>query len=74
LKSAGATVSWHDPLVANWNGENSSALDGSYDLAVVLVAHSNFSMNGWKGRPIYTVNSHPNFPDWKPLISVRPKK
>jgi UDP-N-acetyl-D-glucosamine dehydrogenase len=74
LKSAGATVSWHDPLVANWNGEESSALDGSYDLAVVLVAHSNFSMNGWKGGPIYTVNSHPKFPDWKPLISVRPKK
>jgi UDP-N-acetyl-D-glucosamine dehydrogenase len=73
LEGAGAIVSWHDPLVSNWNGEESSALDGSYDLAVVLVAHSNFSMNGWKGGPIYSVNSHPNFPDWKPLISVRPK-
>ena len=73
LREAGATVSWHDPLVKSWNGENSSEIDGIHDLAVVLVAHSGFTMKGWNGGPIYSVNAHPNYPDWKPLISVRPK-
>lgn len=73
LKEAGAIVSWHDPIVDMWNGESSSPLNGEYDLAVVLVAHSQLNLDGWKGGPIYTVNPHPQFPNWIPLISVRPK-
>ena len=73
LKEFGAEVSWHDPLVSSWNGERSSQVTGEYDLAVVLVAHSNLSMNGWKGGPIFTTNSNPKYPDWKPLISVQQK-
>ena len=52
----------------------SSPVNGDYDLAVVLVAHSNLKMDGWKGGPIFTVNAHPKFPDWIPLLSVRPEK
>jgi UDP-N-acetyl-D-glucosamine dehydrogenase len=73
LKELGAEVSWHDPLVSSWNGESSSSIAGAYDLAVVLVAHSNLSMSGWKGGPIFTTNFNPKFPDWKPLISVQQK-
>jgi len=73
LKEFGAEVSWHDPLVSTWNGESSSSVAGAYDLAVVLVAHSNLSMSGWKGGPIFTTNFNPKHPDWKPLISVQQK-
>jgi UDP-N-acetyl-D-glucosamine dehydrogenase len=73
LKEFGAEVAWHDPLVPSWNGEKSSQVAGAYDLAVVLVAHLNLSMNGWKGGPIFTTNFNPKYPDWKPLISVQQK-
>ena len=73
LKKLGAEVSWHDPLVSSWNGQSSSSVAGEYDLAVVLVAHSNLSMSGWKGGPIFTTNFNPKYPDWKPLISVQQK-
>jgi UDP-N-acetyl-D-glucosamine dehydrogenase len=73
LKEFGAEVSWHDPLVSTWNGERSSQVAGAYELAVVLVAHSNLSMGGWKGGPIFTTNFNPKYPDWKPLISVQQK-
>jgi UDP-N-acetyl-D-glucosamine dehydrogenase len=73
LKEFGAEVSWHDPLVSTWNGESSSLVAGAYDLAVVLVAHSNLTMGGWKGGPIFTTNFNPRYPDWKPLISVQQK-
>jgi UDP-N-acetyl-D-glucosamine dehydrogenase len=73
LKEFGAEVSWHDPLVSTWNGESSSLVAGAYDLAVVLVAHSNLSMGGWKGGPIFTTNFNPRYPEWKPLISVQQK-
>lgn len=73
LTELGAEVSWHDPLVLSWNGESSSSVAGAYDLAVVLVTHSNLSMSGWKGGPIFTTNFNPKYPDWKPLISVQQK-
>jgi len=73
LKEFGAEVSWHDPLVSSWDGQSSSSIVGAYDLAVVLVAHSNLSMSGWKGGPIFTTNFNPKYPDWKPLISVQQK-
>lgn len=71
LRKAGGKVFWHDPIVSTWNGESSSAISDTYDLAVVLVAHSGFAMKGWKSGPIFAVNSHPEFPDWKSLISPR---
>jgi UDP-N-acetyl-D-glucosamine dehydrogenase len=74
LNEFGAAVSWHDPIVNSWSGEVSSPVNGDYDLAVVLVAHSDLKMDGWRGGPIYTVNAHPKFPEWIPLLSVRPKK
>jgi UDP-N-acetyl-D-glucosamine dehydrogenase len=38
LKRKGAKVSWHDPVVGIWQGENSSALGGS-DIAIVVTLH-----------------------------------
>jgi UDP-N-acetyl-D-glucosamine dehydrogenase len=38
LSQAGATVTWHDPLVGNWRGEECSDL-GASDVAVVVTKH-----------------------------------
>ena len=38
LKRQGVKVSWHDPVVNNWQGETSTALGGS-DIAIVVTLH-----------------------------------
>ena len=38
LRAAGASVTWHDPLVGSWRGEESSVL-GALDVAVVVTKH-----------------------------------
>ena len=38
LRQAGATVTWHDPLVGSWRGEESSDL-GTSDVAVIVTKH-----------------------------------
>jgi len=38
LRQAGATVSWHDPLVSTWRGEESGGL-GVCDVAVIVTKH-----------------------------------
>jgi len=38
LREAGASVSWHDPLVGNWRSESSTEL-GASDVAVVVTKH-----------------------------------
>ena len=39
LESEGALVSWHDPVVKNWQGQTSTALGGS-DIAIVITHHN----------------------------------
>ena len=70
LKSKGAIVSWHDPLVKEWNGEKSSEVDKASDLGLVLVAHKKMDLSGFPA-PIFTINPNPRFPNWRPLLSVR---
>jgi UDP-N-acetyl-D-glucosamine dehydrogenase len=74
LRGAGAKVSWHDPIVHSWMGENSSEVSGEFDLGLVLVAHKKLDLSGWGKAPIYTVNADSKNPSWIPLMSVRPKK
>ena len=74
LLDEGAEVSWHDPIVVSWNGTQSSSIDSSFDLGLVLVAHSSLDLKGWGGAPLFTVNAHPSYPDWVPLLSARSKK
>lgn len=70
LKSKGAVVSWHDPLVKSWNGEECSPVDKSADLGLVLVAHKKLDLSGFSA-PVFTINPNPKFPNWRPLLSVR---
>jgi len=43
LREAGAAVSWHDPLVRTWRGENSVDL-GASDVAIVVTKHDEVSV------------------------------
>ena len=43
LREAGADVSWHDPLVESWRGEQSGALTG-FDAAVVVTLHDHINV------------------------------
>ena len=43
LRAAGATVTWHDPLVRTWRGENSVDL-GANDVAIVVTKHDEVSV------------------------------
>jgi UDP-N-acetyl-D-glucosamine dehydrogenase len=38
LNQQGAVISWHDPVVGEWKGENTSVLGGS-DIAIVITLH-----------------------------------
>jgi UDP-N-acetyl-D-glucosamine dehydrogenase len=42
LRAQGANVVWHDDLVGNWRGETSAVL-GSFDIAVVVTKHDGVS-------------------------------
>ncbi len=44
LKRQGVKVSWHDPVVNNWQGETSTALGGS-DIAIVVTLHDALDKN-----------------------------
>ena len=68
LKASGAAVFWHDPLIANFEGQSSSQVSGAYDLALVLVKHQSLDMSAWRGGPIYCVNPIDSNRDWIPSL------
>lgn len=44
LQADGAVVTWHDPVVNVWHGQNSSSLGGT-DIAIVVTLHDIFDKN-----------------------------
>jgi hypothetical protein len=48
----------------------SSPVDQDSDLGLVLVAHKKLDLKDF-GAPVFTINPNPNFPNWRPLLSVR---
>jgi len=70
LRSLGVDVKWHDPLVAKWNSEESSLVDGQYDFGIVLASHDALNLKGWKGSPIFSVRSDKRHPEWISLIDL----
>jgi UDP-N-acetyl-D-glucosamine dehydrogenase len=52
LKNLGAQVSWHDPVVARWNGQSSSPLKG-FDVAIVVTKHDAVSEADVKASAAY---------------------
>ena len=48
LRSMGALVSWHDPLVNNFEQEESSPLNSEIDLGLIITPHIQINLNIWK--------------------------
>jgi UDP-N-acetyl-D-glucosamine dehydrogenase len=44
LRERSAEVHWHDPVVATWNTEISSPIDGEYDLVLINHKYSDFDI------------------------------
>jgi len=45
LRSKGAKVLWHDDLVENWNGEESTVLSNTFDLAILATKHDDLDLS-----------------------------
>jgi UDP-N-acetyl-D-glucosamine dehydrogenase len=52
LQKQGAEVSWHDPVVAQWDGQESSELKG-FDIAIVVTKHDAVSEAAIKASAPY---------------------
>jgi UDP-N-acetyl-D-glucosamine dehydrogenase len=48
LKSLGANVSWHDPLVSKHNDQQSSELNPDIDLGIIVTPHDQIDFSIWK--------------------------
>lgn len=52
LRSKGALVDWHDDLVKEWNGEQSTPLDSNYDLVILAAVHKSVNLEFLKNAPV----------------------
>jgi UDP-N-acetyl-D-glucosamine dehydrogenase len=48
LKKLGAVVTWHDPIVKEFNQEKSSDLDNDIDLGLIVTPHRTLNLLKWK--------------------------
>ena len=56
LEAEGALVTWHDPIVKNWRGRESSAL-GGVDIAIVVTLHSVIDVESIKESAPYVFDT-----------------
>ena len=48
LSKLGAMISWHDPLVKEWGGHHSIALDTMVDLGIITSPHDSIDFTIWQ--------------------------
>lgn len=60
LSSLGATVSWHDPLVIECNGENSVSLDTNIDVGLIVTPHNEIDFSAWKHSGVLVLDLSPS--------------
>jgi len=48
LRNMGVIVSWHDPVIKMWQDEESTPLDPSVDLGLIITPHSDIDLGVWK--------------------------
>ena len=56
FRQVGATVTWHDDLVKEWNNESSTPITDSHDLAILVNPHSHCDLSLLGSIP--TLNTH----------------
>jgi UDP-N-acetyl-D-glucosamine dehydrogenase len=60
LKIAGAVVSWHDPFVKSYEGQQSVALTSEVDLGLIVTPHSQIDFSIWKKADIKVLDLSAN--------------
>jgi hypothetical protein len=60
LKIAGAVVSWHDPFVEVYEGQQSVALTSEVDLGLIVTPHSQIDFSIWKKANIKVLDLSAN--------------
>ena len=48
LRNLGALVTWHDPMVIEFNGERGSKLETNIDLGLLITPHDAIDLTPWK--------------------------
>jgi UDP-N-acetyl-D-glucosamine dehydrogenase len=66
LRQMGATVTWCDPLVKEYNGEFSSKLEKEIDLGLILTPHDQFDFSVWQnsGTKVLDLSANSNTYGW----------
>jgi UDP-N-acetyl-D-glucosamine dehydrogenase len=60
LKSLGASVSWHDPFVANYNNEQSTELNVNINLGLIITPHDQIDFSIWKESSVKVLDLSAN--------------
>ena len=64
LRNAGATVSWHDPLVNRYKDEVSEPLDKSIDLGLIVTPHVEIDFKIWRNSETRVLDLSANSKDY----------
>ena len=60
LRRLGAVVSWHDPVVQNYNGEVSSSLTKDIDLGLIVTPHLEIDFSPWRESNLHVLDLSAN--------------
>ena len=57
LRDEGALVSWHDPIVQNWSGEQSCVLGADiFEIGIAAIIHDNMNIKNLKNSSKYLID------------------
>ena len=70
LKLKGAIVTWHDPIVKEYNSEKSSPLSTEIDLGLIVTPHDVIDLSIWDNTdlPIIDLSSGPKTHGWPKFL------
>lgn len=60
LKGLGAKISWSDPLVKNYNNQESEPLDPNIDIGLIVTPHSQIDFSIWKEADVKVLDLSAN--------------
>ena len=64
LRKMGSIVTWHDPIVGNFNSETSCELDPSVDLGLIVTPHEQMDFSQWKNYSVRVLDLSANSRDY----------
>jgi UDP-N-acetyl-D-glucosamine dehydrogenase len=64
LRKMGSIVTWHDPIVGNFNSETSCELDPSVDLGLIVTPHEQINYSIWKNSSVRVLDLSANSRDY----------